>query len=130
MVKGTGLTPAMVFSLAEILGDEMAARGWTIEDAGGRMGVDGPARDTLVLATMMGVQRDGLVLTENFFDGLAKAFDVSPQFFRKIHAQWVAHPAARQEYEGPDELFGPWLREALKPSSPTSPGAQEDRSDA
>ena len=105
--------PAEVFSLAEMLGDEMQARGWTIEDAGGRMGIDGPARDTLVLATAMAVQSEGLLLTDDFMAGLARAFDVSPEFFRNMHAQWLAHPQARQPYEVPDSLFGPWLRTAL-----------------
>jgi hypothetical protein len=122
----TERTPAMVFSLAEMLGDEMAARGWTIEDAGARMSENGAARDSLILATMMSVQSDGLILTDDFFSGLSRAFDVSEDFFRNIHRQWLAHPSARQPYDAPDELFGPWLRVALTPVS--VPAAREGRS--
>ncbi len=115
--------PIEVFPLAEYLGDEMQARGWTIEDAGGRMGVQGPARDTLTLALAMAVQKDNLLLTDEFMDGLARAFDVSPQFFRNLHRTWLNHPEARQPYSAPDSLFGPWLREALTPlaSKPADP---------
>lgn len=107
------IVPMTVPSLAEVLGEEMAERGWTIEDVGARMGNQGAARDALSLALAMSVQSDRLRLDDAFMGGLARAFDVSAEFFRNLHLKWLAHPEAREPYVVPDSLFGPWLRTAL-----------------
>ena len=106
---------AEVFSLAEILCEEMTARGWTTDDVGARMGICGAANDALGISLLISVSQDDpkLLIDEETYEGLARAFDVSTDFFRAIHTQWVGQPTGRNPFEVPDEMFGPATRAAL-----------------
>jgi plasmid maintenance system antidote protein VapI len=101
--------PAQVFSLAEYLADEMAERGWTTSDVANHMG---PGRnyvvDKIALDVLMAVSptRDTLKIDEDTCDSIARAFGVSPQFIRNIHAEWQKWPDRRVAFECPEELFG------------------------
>lgn len=97
--------PAQVFSLAEAIGDEMTARGWTTDDLAVRMGPD--PYNYAVAPLLLCVSSDGLKMTDDVFAGLARAFDVSEQFFRNLDATWRKWPERRSDYDAPDELFGP-----------------------
>lgn len=105
--------PAEVFPLAELLGDEMEARGWTTDDVAIQMGGDENeiARNMLVVMLLLSVQREGLAIGDKTLDGLTKAFDVDPEFFRNIDAAWRDAPADRRQfYSPPEALFGPISR--------------------
>lgn len=104
--------PAEVFSLAEHLGEEMEARGWTVEDVAIRMGGDFGI-EVLALALLLSVQEDNLIIEDKTIVRLAAAFDVSPDLFRNLHNTWLRHPDRRQKYEAPDSLFGPQVRASL-----------------
>jgi hypothetical protein len=107
--------PAEVFCLAELLSDEMSARGWTTDDVALRMGGDEEqfTRDLLALNLIMCVHKDSLLIGDRLFDALTKVFDVDPMFFRNIDAEWRKHPDRRSPFSPPDEIFGPISRRAL-----------------
>lgn len=104
--------PAEVFSLAEHLGDEMAARGWTVEDVALRMGGDFGI-DALALGLLLAVQEDNLIIDDDTIVRLAGAFDVSPDLFRNLHAIWLKYPERRSPYVMPESLLGPQVRASL-----------------
>ena len=112
--------PAQVFSLAEILSDELQARGWKSEDAAVRMRTShGAAKDLFFLDLILCIQDDGLLIDDETFDGLARAFDVDHQFFRNIHADWLQWPDRRSPFEPPESIFGPTSRrQAMIPITP------------
>lgn len=106
--------PAEVFCLAESLADEIIERGWTTEDVAIRMNTSrGPAMDLFIVDLLMCVQDDGLLIDEETFDGLARAFDVDPQYFRNLHAVWQRWPDRRNSFEPPGSIFGPTSRQAI-----------------
>lgn len=106
--------PAEVFSLAEHLYDEMVARGWKTEDAAIRMGsAKGAARDLLYLDILMCVPDEKLLIGDDAFDDLGRAFDMSSEYFKALHAQWLKYPERRSRFEVPDEIFGPTSRRAM-----------------
>jgi hypothetical protein len=111
----TERTPAEVFSLAEHLGDEMAARGWTTTDVATRMGgsAEAVAINILVIDLLMCVQDEKLLVSDDLFAGLAKAFRVTEQYFRNLHEGWLKHPDRRVEYDPPESLFGPISRRSM-----------------
>lgn len=107
---------AEVHSLASYLADELAARGWQTEDAGVRMQTGrGAAHDILLFDLIMCVSHrdDRMVLTDDVFDGLSRAFDVSADMFRNLHSVWVQNPGCRIEFVPEDNIFGPTSRRAL-----------------
>ncbi|MER9937394.1 hypothetical protein [Mesorhizobium sp. M0088] len=108
--------PAEVFSLAEYLCEEMGARGWTTEDAAIRMGgtPEEIARKLLKLDIVLCVQKDNMVLTDDFFEDLGRAFDVSPELFRNLDATWRKWPDRRfNGFVMPDHMFGPISRRSM-----------------
>lgn len=107
--------PAQVFCLPEMMADEMKARGWRTEDVAARMGTPkGAGIDLLTLDLFMGLYAEkGLLMSDDFFAGLARAFDISEQYFRNIHASWLKYPDRRAVFECPDELFGPISRRQM-----------------
>lgn len=106
--------PAEVFHLAEYLYDEMVARGWKTENAAVRMGTSrGAAMDLFCLDLLMAVHDENLIIDDEMFEGLGRAFDVSAQYFRNLHAGWLAHPDRRSPFDVPDEIFGPTSRRAM-----------------
>jgi hypothetical protein len=105
--------PAEAFPLAELLGDEMIARGWTTDDVAIQMGGDETeiAHNMFVVMLMLSVQREGLLVGEETFNSLARAFGVDSNFFRNIDAAWRNAPADRRQfYSPPEQLFGPISR--------------------
>lgn len=107
--------PAQVFHLAEFLSDEIEAREWTTTDVAIRMGgtEDEVARNLLVIDLIMCVHKDGLLISDKSFSGLARAFDISEQFFRNLDAQWRRWPDRRADFTPPESIFGPISRRAL-----------------
>ena len=105
--------PAEVFPLAELIGDEMAARGWTTDDVAARLG-DGGSFDYMALfkfMLMLSVQREKLIFGDDFLNDLSMVFGVDRDFFGNIDAAWRAAPEEnRRYYSPPDELFGPISR--------------------
>lgn len=104
--------PAEVFCLAELLSDELEARGWTTDDVALRMGgdVDEICKNLLAVNLIMCVHKDKLLVGDRLFDGLAKVFDVDPMFFRNIDAAWRKHPDRRRPFKPPESIFGPISR--------------------
>lgn len=110
----TTRAPAQVFCLAEYLYDEMKERDWKIEDVAVRMQTSrDPAKDLLIFMLVMCVHRDGVLIDDETFDGMAHAFDVSPGLFRNLHAEWLKWPDRRVAFECPDDIFGPISRRAF-----------------
>lgn len=112
--------PAQVFCLAEMLADEMFARGWRTEDVAVRMGgtdVHEVGIDLLTLDLVMCVQDDRMNIGNDFFEKLARAFDVSAELFRNLHAVWLKHPDRRSPFTPPDTVFGKASRSALRARS-------------
>lgn len=105
--------PAEVFCLAELLSDEMEARGWTTEDIALRMGgtVEDFAKNLLSIDLLMCVQKDKLLVGDRMFDALTAVFDVDPDYFRNLDAVWrKAPPERRSPFKPPDSIFGPISR--------------------
>lgn len=107
--------PAQVFCLAELLSDEMVARGWTTTDVALRMGGDEEqfAKNLLALDILMCVHEDKLLIGDRMFDAMTKVFDVDPMFFRNIDAAWRENPDRRSPFTPPESIFGPVSRRAL-----------------
>ena len=106
--------PAEVFCLAEHLYDEMVARGWKTEDAAVRMQTKrGAALDLFFLDIIMCVPDEKLIIDDDVFEGLGRAFGMPPQFFKNLHADWSKYPDRRSKFEVPDEIFGPTSRRAM-----------------
>jgi hypothetical protein len=110
----TEAIPAEVFCLAELLAEELMARGWTTEDVALRMSinVDELSRNLLAIDLLMCVHRDKLLIGERIFDALTQVFDVDPMFFRNIDAMWRSNPDKRKPFTPPDSIFGPTSRRA------------------
>lgn len=107
--------PAEVFCLAELLSDEMQARGWRTEDVAARMSetIDELAKNLLTIDLLMCVQRDNLLVGDRMFDALAEVFEVDSMFFRNIDRAWrEAPPERRQPFTPPEGIFGPVSRRA------------------
>lgn len=99
-------TPCEVFSLGNLLCDEMVARGWDTADVIRHSGSRNPARDLLVLELVLCAPVD---LNFNIDDGTldlwASAFNVSAEMFRNIHDAWRENREGRQEFSCPEDLL-------------------------
>lgn len=105
---------AEVFSLSEYISDELIARGWKTEDAAVRMKTDrGAALDLFVLDVIMCVPDEKLIIDDDVFEGLGRAFDVSADFFRNLHRVWTENPDKRSPFDVPDHIFGPTSRRSM-----------------
>lgn len=105
------IEPAEVFCLAEFLCDEMIARGWTTDDVGTRMNtLRGPYMNIAVVDLLMAVQKDGLLIDDETFAGLASAFDVSETCLRNLDATWRKWPDRRSPFSPPESIYGPLSR--------------------
>lgn len=105
--------PAEVFSLAEHIYDEMVARGWKASDLAMRMGssLTEVSMDYLVLSVILCVQKDNMLIGDETFSKLAKAFGVSREFLENIDSAWRrADPNRRAAFTPPDEIFDVRLR--------------------
>lgn len=115
----TATTPAglaEVFPLAEHLADEMIARGWNTFDVAARMGgvtAKEIGMDLLIVDLLMCVHDDNLLIGDEEFHKLARAFDVSEEYLRNLDKVWRDHPDRRSPFTPPESLFGPVSRRAL-----------------
>lgn len=108
-------TPAEVFSLAEMLCDEMQERGWQTEDVAFRMGgtFDDFIKNLLAIDLLMCVQKDKLLVGDRLFNALGAAFNIDHRTLRNLDAAWRrAPPGRRAPFSPPDAIFGPLSRRA------------------
>ena len=99
--------PAEVYPLADFLCDELQARGWTTSDLAGRMdnGRDYP-RNKVIADLLMAVQKDGLLIDDDTFEGIATALDISAEMLRNLDATWRKWPDRRADFQCPESIFG------------------------
>jgi hypothetical protein len=110
----TKRVPAQAFCLGEMLYDEMVARGWRTEDAAARMKTSRGDLDLFMLDLIMCVPEEKLLIPDDVFEGLGRAFEVDPQLFKNFHQAWLdAPPERRSPFKVPDEIFGPISRRQL-----------------
>ncbi len=83
--------PAETFHLAEYLEEEMAARGWSLDDLAFRMcGID-PKEWAITrgsLEMFMALRETNIILGEPMAKQLGNAFGVSPEFLNNLHEAW------------------------------------------
>lgn len=79
--------PAMVFHPSEIVRDELAARGWTVQDLAKAMG----RPEHLVTEIVEGRES----ITPLTAQWLAAAFQVSAECWTNMQALWDRHPDRR-----------------------------------
>lgn len=80
-----------LLSPGNFIAEELDARGWSTTDLAARMGGD-PAIDRLTVDMLIAVEDRKMVLDEKTAFGLARAFDVSPQFFVNLDRLWRGLP--------------------------------------
>ena len=99
--------PAEVHSLASYLCEEMLAREWTSLDVARAMGggTRSVERNTLIVDLLLVVQRDKLVVADETFRGLARAFGVSDDLFRNLDREWRRWPDRRVPFECPESIL-------------------------
>lgn len=99
--------PAEVFCLAEFLCDELIARDWTTAHAAVSGGGTNEqiAMNQFKLDLLLCVQEEKLLIDDDTFAFLARAFDVSEQFFRNLDAAWRKSPQRRVPFQAPESVF-------------------------
>ena len=98
--------PAQVWPLASYLAEEMKERGWDSVDVAHRM--ENRRRldcNLMCLQLILAVQDDGLLIDDETFYGLAKAFGVDEKFFRNLDATWRKFPSRRVKFTCSEDLF-------------------------
>lgn len=106
--------PVEVFSLAEFLSDEIMARGWTTADVAIRMkSKRGFADDLMIVDLILCVHNDNIMIGDDTFEDLGRAFGVSAEFLRNLDAIWKKYPDRRSSFTPSEALFGPTSRRAL-----------------
>lgn len=98
------LGPAEVFSLAEMLADEMEARGWTCVDVARRMPGD-YAINVLIINFTLAITDEKLLLSDDTAEAFATAFGVSAEYIKNIHQMWGRWPDRRSPFECPEHLL-------------------------
>jgi hypothetical protein len=63
--------------------------------------------DTLTLSLTLAVHDDNALIGDETVAGLARAFDVSGDYLRRLDDAWRNNPAARVAWECPGSLFPP-----------------------
>ncbi len=103
--------PAEVYPLAEFLCEELLERHWTTSDLAKRM-VNGRKyfRNKIIADLLMAVQKDGMLIDDDTFDGLAAALGVSTEMLRNLDATWRKWPDRRVSFECPEAIFGTDIR--------------------
>ena len=81
--------PAEVFHPSEFILEEMAARGWELDDLAARMGGD-PGRNELVAGLYLTCRLPGLRIGDKTAAAFGRAFGVEPQLFLNLEAAWLA----------------------------------------
>lgn len=105
------MIPVQVFHFSEFICEELSERGWTTEDIAKRMNTSREFwRDLLIVDLLLCVHDDKLILDDETCGGLARAFGVSPQFFRNLDETWRDFPDRRSPFTPPEEVFGPVSR--------------------
>jgi len=96
--------PIEVFPLAFYLVEEMIERGWTATDVAERMGGEWD-HDIIVINLILAVQADSMIIDSDLILQLSKAFGLSPQFFKKLHSQWVDNKEIRAAWGCPESVL-------------------------
>lgn len=96
--------PAEVFHLAEYIVEEMQERGWKTGDVALRMGRD-YAVDLFSIELVLAVDDDDLVIDDDTFAGLARAFGVSEAMLRNLDHSWRQWPQRRSKFSAPEDVF-------------------------
>lgn len=92
--------------------EEMVARGWSSSDVAVRMGgatVDEIGHDQLVVELIIAIRdgKENCLIGDDTARKLARAFDVSAEFFVNLEAQWRAHlKAERAPFPSPEGEHG------------------------
>lgn len=107
-VEERGPTWVGIPPLAAFIADEMELRGWLASDVVAHMmGLSEQEiqRDVLALYLLFFVHKDNLLVGDDLFAKLARAFGVSEQFFRNLDHRWrSAAPENREPFEFPEHL--------------------------
>lgn len=107
--------PAEVFHPSEYICDELEARGWTTLDVAKRMKTSRAwAHDLFCIDLYLCVHDDNLFLDDETCEGLARAFDVSPQLFRNLDTSWRKWPDRRSPFTPPESIFSDVSRSMLR----------------
>lgn len=80
---------AECFHPFDFIAEEIAARGWTLEDLAARMGGD-YGINLLALQMYDAVREPNCRMGDETAEGLARAFGVSPQLFLNLERLWRA----------------------------------------
>ncbi len=103
--------PIEVYPLAEFLCDELQARGWTTSDFAARMDNGREYyRNKVIADLVLAVHKDGLLIDDETFDGMARALDISSEMLRNLDAKWRDWPDRRVSFECPESVFGTDVR--------------------
>lgn len=101
--------PIEVFSLAQYLAEEMEERDWNAGDVGIRMGgttMEEHQKNILVVELFLACHdKENLLLNDEFYRPLERAFGVSAGFFERLHADWLKYPDRRAPFIAPEHLF-------------------------
>lgn len=90
--------PPEAFPPGLYLKEEMAARGWTIDDVVARMGDGRDANiDRLCLEFVLYVFDPNLLINNDLAIRLGRAFDVSPDLWLNLNQAWRAWAKSRPE---------------------------------
>jgi plasmid maintenance system antidote protein VapI len=82
---------AEVFHVWEFIEEELAERGWTIEDLAARMGPSHPTEVHLLALELLRDYREPDVKIEgSMANSLSHAFGTSPDLFVNLHANWLS----------------------------------------
>ena len=83
----------------------MTERGWKSSDVARRMGGKDEYAINLFAFEMALCAGDHLRVDDPVFDDIARAFDVTPEFLRNLHAGWLKNPSKRSPFTPPDDIF-------------------------
>jgi hypothetical protein len=90
--EGTERVPFEPQHLAQLIEEEMAARGWMLGDLVMNMGPHFTKHDwdvcQLSWEMFMAVREPNILLGDVMAEQLSDAFDVSPKFFTNFHEMW------------------------------------------
>ena len=107
----TKIDPVEVYPLAEFLCDELQAREWTTSDLAKRMNNGREYyRNKIIADLVMAVQKDGLQIDDETFEGMSTALGVSSEMLQNLDAIWRKWPDRRVQFEPPESIFGTDVR--------------------
>ncbi len=99
------MQPVEVYCLAEFLCDKMQERGWTTQDVARRMGGSNPVKTLSTVELVLASQNDKLIIDDDTFAGLARAFGFNETLLRNLDESWRAWPDRRVRFTPPDSII-------------------------